>query len=87
MAIVLLILGVANFLAVVMLIIYDLTSGVRARYRRARDLDAVHHGVMGMVSVMRHSDLGQDASTGSSGGGGGGHDHGSFGGHDMPESL
>jgi hypothetical protein len=78
LAIVLVTLAGLNFLAVILLIVYDLTAGVRARYRRARDLDAVHRGVMGMVSVVRHSDLGRDGSTGS----GGGHDHGGFGDHD-----
>ena len=77
MAIVLVTLGVVNFLGVIALIVYDLTSGVRARYRRARDLDRVHRGVLGLASVMRHNELGRDGSTS----GGHGH-HGSFGDHD-----
>jgi hypothetical protein len=87
LAIALVALAAANFLGAILLISIDLTSGARARYRRARDLDSIHRGLMGMVSIMRHSDLGRDDSAGS----GGGHDHGGFdhdfGGHELHGSL
>ena len=79
LAIVILALAVANFLGMILLIVYELTSGVRARYRRARDLDSMHRGLMGVLSITRHSDLGRDDSARC----GGGHDHGGFGDHDF----
>jgi len=79
LAIVIMALAVANFLGMILLIVYELTSGVRARYRRARDLDSMHRGLMGVLSIMRHSDLGRDDSARC----GGGHDHGGFGDHDF----
>lgn len=79
LAIVMVALAVANFLGMILLIVYELTSGVRARYRKARDLDSIHSGLVGMLSIARHSDLGRGDSAGS----GGGHDRGGFGDHDF----
>jgi hypothetical protein len=59
LAIVMVALAVANLLGMILLIVYDLTSGVRAHYRQARDLDSIHRGLMGILSIMRHSDLGR----------------------------
>jgi hypothetical protein len=79
LAIAILALAVANILGMILLVGHELTAGVRARYRRARDLDSIHRGLTGMLSVMRHGDLGRDGSTGS----GARHDHGGFGDHDF----
>jgi hypothetical protein len=79
LAIVVVALAMVNVLGVILLIVYELTSGVRARYRRARDLDSIHRGLVGMLSIVLHSDLGRDDSAGS----GAGHDHRSFGDHDF----